>query len=93
MAHAIEVEIERNYAAFKDMLPELLEESRGRYALLHNQELKGIYATAGEAERAGYAQFKDVPYSIQLVSEEPVDLGFYSYALSKGQNGERPHPN
>jgi hypothetical protein len=93
MARAIEVEIERNYAAFKDMLPKLLAECEGQYALLHNQELKGVYATAGEAERAGYAQFRDMPYSIQLVSAEPVDLGFYSYALSKGQNGERSHPN
>lgn len=93
MAHAIEVEIERNYAAFKDMLPQLLIEGKGQYALLHNQELKGLYPTAGEAERAGYAQFKDAPYSIQLVSAEPVDLGFYSYALSQGQDRKRPHQN
>lgn len=84
MAHSIEVEIERNYAAFKDMLPELLPERAGQYALLHNQTLAGLYATAGEAERAGFAQYQDAPYSIQLVTQRPIDLGFYSYALGQG---------
>lgn len=84
MAQAIEVEIERNYAVFKDMLDELLENSAGQYALFHGQEFKGIYPTASEAGRAGYAQFKDKPFSIQLVSKEPVDLGFYSYAATHG---------
>lgn len=84
MAHAIEVEIERNFAAFKDMLAKLLPQNAGSYALLHDQELKGIYATPGDAERAGYAQFKEAPYSVQLVTDEPIDLGFYSYALYNG---------
>lgn len=84
MAHAIEVEIERNYAAFKDMLPALMEEAAGKYALLRDQRLEGVFSTPGEAERAGYAQFRDAPYSIQLVSQKPVDLGFYSYALTEG---------
>lgn len=84
MAHSIEVEIERNYAAFKDMLSDLLPDRLGQYALLHDQKLAGLYPTVGEAERAGYAQFKDEPYSIQLVSQKPVDLGFYSYAIAQG---------
>ena len=84
MPHTIEVEIERNYAAFKDMLGDLLPGDRGKYALLHDRKLVGVYRTAADAERAGYAQFKDQPYSIQLVSKTPIDLGFYSYAISQG---------
>lgn len=85
MGHAIEVEIDRNYAAFKDIMATLPGEASGRYALLHDQKLAGLYASAGDAERAGYARYKDSPYSIQLVSNEPIDLGFFSYALSEGQ--------
>lgn len=81
MTHAIEVEIERNYAAFKDIMPTLLAGSEGQYALMRDQELRGVYASAGDAERAGYELFGDELYSIQLVSSKPVDLGFYSYAL------------
>lgn len=91
MAHSIEVEIERNFAAFLDMLPELLRSSVGQYVLLHNQNVEGTYPSAGDADRAGYEKFRDAPYSIQLVTDEPIDLGFYSYAISQGQNQEQPY--
>lgn len=84
MAHAIEVEIERNYAVFKDMLDGLMETNAGQYALLHGQQLEGIYPNAKEAGKAGYIKFGTTPFSIQLVSKEPVDLGFYSYAATHG---------
>lgn len=84
MAHAIEVEIERNFAVFKDMLDRLLETNEGQYALFHNQQLDGIFPTAAQAGRAGYEKFGNEPFSIQLVSKEPVDLGFFSYAPSHG---------
>lgn len=84
MAHAIEVEIERNFAVFKDMLDALIETNAGQYALLHAQQLKGLFPTAAQAGRAGYSEFGDKPFSIQLVSKEPVDLGFFSYAPSHG---------
>ena len=81
MAHAIEVEIERNYAAFVDMLDELIRDNEGRYALLRDRHLEGLFDSPGEAARAGFAKFGDQNYSIQLVTDEPVDLGFYSHAL------------
>jgi hypothetical protein len=93
MAHAIEVEIERNFAVFIDLLPKLISENRGKYALLHDQRLEGIFKSAGDADRAGYDKFQEMPYSIQLVSDEPIDLGFFSYALSQGPNPEQSHNN
>ena len=81
MAHAIEVEIERNYAAFVDMLDELIRDNEGRYALLRDRHLEGLFDSPGEAARTGFAKFGDQNYSIQLVTNEPVDLGFYSHAL------------
>lgn len=82
MAHAVEVEIERNYAAFREMVADLLPTDEGRYALLHAQRLEGLFASAGDAARAAYRQFADQPFSIQRVTNEPVDLGFFSYALA-----------
>ncbi|WFL78656.1 hypothetical protein P7228_06220 [Altererythrobacter arenosus] len=89
MAHAIEVEIERNFSVFKDMLEELLERAAGKYALLHNQSLEGLYPTAAAAGRAGFDKFGARPFSIQLVSDEPVDLGFYSYANTERTSAEQ----
>lgn len=84
MPHAVEVEIERNYAAFLDMLDRLLTSNPGQYVLLHDRKMEGVYPTAKEAGRAGYNKYKEEPFSIQLVSREPVDLGFYSYAAHQG---------
>lgn len=81
MAHSINVEIERNYGAFIDMLDELLPADAGRYALLRDQALAGVFDSPGEAERQGFAKFGPAPYSIQLVTDEPVDLGFMSNAI------------
>ena len=84
MAHTIEVEIERNYAAFVEFLDELMQSDAGRYALLRGCKLEGVYDTPGEAARSGFARFDDRSYSIQLITDEPVDLGFYSHAISAG---------
>lgn len=84
MAHSIEVEIQRNYAAFLDMLENLLPAHLGKYVLLHNQELAGVFETPGAAARDGFAKFGDAAYSIQIVTDEPVDLGFISNAVRSG---------
>jgi hypothetical protein len=84
MQHTPAAEIQRNYAAFLDMLDELLPHSFGRYALLHDQKLEGVFDSPGEAARTGFAKFGSMPYSIQIVTDEPVDLGFMSNAIRAG---------
>jgi hypothetical protein len=84
MAYSQQVEIQRNYATFLDMLGKLLASHAGRYALLHDQKLAGVFDSPGEAARAGFARFGDKPYSIQHVTDEPVDLGFMSNAIRAG---------
>jgi hypothetical protein len=86
MQQALDVEIQRNYAAFVDLLETLLPENRGKFALLHRQELEGVFDTPGQAARTGFAKFGNLPYSIQLVTDEPIDLGFMSNALRPGAN-------
>lgn len=84
MAQSIQVEIERNYAAFQDMLASLLPRDMGRYALFHDRQLAGVFDTPGEAARSGFARFGKAPYTIQYVTDEPVDLGFMSNAIRPG---------
>ncbi len=84
MDEARENEIDRNYVAFKAILNDILEEYCGKYALLKNQKIVSYHSTPGDAERTGSAKFKDGMYSVQLVSNEPIDLGFYSYAVAQG---------
>lgn len=84
MASTREVEIERNYGAFLGLLDNLMIRHEGRYALLRNRKLEGVFDTPGEAVRGGFARFGDHDFSIQLITDDPVDLGFYSHALPAG---------
>ena len=84
MARTREAEIQRNYAAFQDMLAFLLPDNDGRYALLHDEQLAGVFDSPGEAATTGFAKFGRAPYSIQIITDEPVDLGFMSNAIRQG---------
>ena len=84
MAHTMQVEIQRNYAAFVDIVENLLPADFGRYALMHDRRLAGVFDSPGEAARTGFAKFGKAPYSIQIVTDEPVDLGFMSNAIRHG---------
>lgn len=72
--------IARNYDAFEAMLPLLLAERRGEYALMRDGAVAGFFQSAGEAQAAGHADFGDGMFSVQKVEDKAIDLGFYSYA-------------
>jgi hypothetical protein len=73
--------IQRNYAWFLTQLSALLPEHRGRYALIHEARLVGIFNSPGEAEREGERQFPKAPYSIQPIEDQVVDMGYFSHAI------------
>lgn len=73
-------ETERNYAAFMSQLPDLLAAHAGQYALLHGQRIVDYFDNAAAAVMAGVAQFGQGAYSVQEVTAEVENLGFYSYA-------------
>ena len=80
-------EIDSNYMAFKVLLDSILKNHCGEYALMRDKRIVSYHDSAGDAERAGAKNFADHIYSVQLVSREPVDLGFYSYAFASGEAG------
>lgn len=73
--------IETNYKAFKQMLPKLLPEKRGKFALMHERELVGVFDTAGDAYLAGQKMYIEHPFSVQEIIDIPADLGFHSHVL------------
>lgn len=78
---AHEAEIDRNYDAFAKMLPNLMKTDAGRVALMRKEQLVGLFATIEAALRAGGARFPDRMYSVQEVTDEPLDLGVLSHVL------------
>lgn len=77
-----QTEIDQNLEFFKKKLPELLKDHRNRYALLHARSVSGIYDTIRDAQTAGDKLYPDGMYSIQQVTDQAINLGFYSYAGS-----------
>ena len=72
-------EVDRNYEAFKKVLPELLKSDPGRTALMRGGEVVMCFDTERDAIQAGRRFFEDRRFSIQKVSSRPVDLGYFSY--------------
>lgn len=72
-------QIDQNYDAFQRVLASLLAGHRDQYALMRDRMIIDYYASAGEAYRGGLARFDDGLFSIQEVTDEPIDLGFFSH--------------
>jgi hypothetical protein len=78
-------EVDSNFDAFNDMLPELMKKAAGRYALLYKRNVVDIFDDSVSAFISGLERFGDGGYSVQEISDQPDNLGFYSYAGGSGQ--------
>ena len=81
MADVENDEVRRNYQAFVQKLPELVTTHRGKFALMHREQIVEFFDTVGDAYRAGQKLFQGQDFSIQKVTDSSVDLGFFSHAL------------
>lgn len=73
-------EIDANFDFLQRNLAHYLPEHEGEYALLKARNVVGLYAKPGDAYREGLSRYPDHIFSIQEVTGEPLDLGFFSYA-------------
>ena len=73
-------QLDLNYFAFRSKLPELLQTHAGKYALLYQQNIVSYFDSAIEALTVGHEKYGEGEYSVQEVTGEIENLGFYSYA-------------
>jgi len=73
------VEVDRNYDAFMRVLGSILGDHRDQLALMRDGEIVGYFDKPREALRAAAELFPDGIFSIQEVTDEPIDLGFWSH--------------
>lgn len=71
-------EVDQNYEAFREMLPELMKSSPGKWALLHHRQLIEVFDTSGEAVAAGEIKYPEGRFSIQEITTHPISLGWFS---------------
>ncbi len=72
-------EVDQNYQAFKDLLPDLLKTDANRYALMHDRKVMACFDTSRDAMQAGRKLLEGKNFSVQLVTKKSVDLGYYSH--------------
>ena len=73
-------EVDQNYEAFKKILPQLMESGDlNRFALMQNREVMACFDTSRDAMLAGRKLLNGEPFSVQEVTDKPVDLGYYSH--------------
>jgi hypothetical protein len=67
-----DLSLSRELAVFEARRGELLRSHPGRYALLHGEELSGVFDTEADAITAGYDRFGYVPFLVKKI--EPADI-------------------
>ena len=64
-----------------DLLPQMLRSHQGKWVLLQNGGLTALFDTARDAHLAGSKLYPDGYFSVQQVTNRPVDLGWFSHAV------------
>lgn len=83
MDHARQkLEVDNNYDVFMRALGSLLAEHRDQLALMRDGQIVGFFDKPADAYRAGVERFPDGVFSIQEVTDEPIDLGFWSHVAT-----------
>jgi hypothetical protein len=64
--------LERELETFRRQLPGLLADpaNRGKHALVHGDQVQGLYGSAEEALAAGYQHFGLEPFLVQEVTDQ-----------------------
>lgn len=78
-AHRQKMEVDRNYDAFMRVLRSIVGEHRDQLALMRDGSIIEYFDKPGDAYRAGVKRYPDGIFSIQEVTDEPIDLGFWSH--------------
>jgi hypothetical protein len=61
--------LEREIETYRRKLPELLAD-KGKFVVIHGEELIGIFDGLGDALRAGYERFLDEAFLVREIREE-----------------------
>lgn len=80
--NSLQTEIDRNFDAFQRVLSQYLPLHRGEWALLRHGRVVSLHPNAASAEGTGLSLYDDDLFSVQEVSDEVVDLGFFSHVVA-----------
>jgi hypothetical protein len=67
---------------FDDKRAELLGKARGKFVLVHDTEIAGIYESKADAVEQGYQRFGNVPFLVKQILDIDVMHNFVSNHLA-----------
>ena len=76
-------QVKLNYEAFKKLLPKLLKDA-DKLALMRDGELIAVYDTMNDAIITAEKLYPDGRWSIQRITDKPINLGYRSRAVLSG---------
>jgi hypothetical protein len=77
-------EVQANYEAFVAELPTLVTRHQGKFAVYRHTRLLEFFDDYSVAEAFGRSRFGDGLFSIQEVTQEPLDIRWFKYAADDG---------
>lgn len=80
-----QTEVDQNLDYFLGELPKLTQTHMGQFALLRHRAIIDYFSSPLDAVKAGKSLYSDGVFSIQQVTDVPIDLGFFTHAGNLGQ--------
>lgn len=78
---AIQEEVDRNFEEFEKLLPTIIGLHRDKFALMKDGKILEYFSSAEDARAAASTFIKDGIYSIQHVTDNSINLGFFNNAI------------
>ena len=82
MQSELRAEVDQNYDYFQRNLVRFKHDHEGQYALIKSASVIGFFDGSGNAFREGLARFPDRVFSVQLVTDEPDEIGLMSVGIA-----------
>jgi len=73
-------EVDENYKIFAKLLPDLMKNRAGKFVVMRHKKPVEFFDTARDAMVYASKTYNDGLFSVQEVTQEAVDLGWFSHA-------------
>ncbi len=72
--------VDENYEAFSTLLPNLIEKHAGKFVVMRDKKPIHFFDTMRDAVVHATDKYDDGLFSVQEITEEPIDMGWLSCA-------------
>ena len=79
----VTAELEKNHEAYGKVRDQMEAEHWGRTVMLHDGSVVAIYNDEGDAYQIGCEKYGPGKFSIYLIGQQPIDLGFQNIFLTQ----------